>query len=354
MDRMEMTSAELWVVLCSDTEDNHPNYVPGWTKRGSDYDRNPAIIRWDWTQFWHDLSEYFNGMEIPITWLIRVDDGPIYDHMLRQFRNDILKLRSKGDEIGIHVHTFVWDSAYSKWKQTRDPVCEARIVRQSLEYFREVLGFFPLSIRMGWNAMSNEIMEILDTWNVMVDASAIPGNHCDGKYDNRDNFYDWLNAPQDPYHPCVQDYRSEGKRRIIEMPVATLQPVGVHSFSSVANWLSNLRGSSLTTRFLPHLSRWFDIAPNPFFYISPWWSVSAIDAIMNSYVKKARRDGTAFLVGFFHSSDILDPHTGRENTFFKRNVNRVCHRILKAKGIDVKFLTLLQAANKHTETYCLE
>ena len=59
--------SEIWVIFCSDTEDNQPNYVPGWSRYGSDYDQNPAIIRLEWTQFWNDLIALFEKRSIPIT-----------------------------------------------------------------------------------------------------------------------------------------------------------------------------------------------------------------------------------------------------------------------------------------------
>lgn len=338
-----MGPPQLWVALCSDTEDNQPNYVPGWSKRGSNYDRNPAIVKWDWTEFWHDLSDYFHDLGIPITWLIRVDDGPVYDNMLRQFRNEILKLASKGAEIGIHIHTFVWDFFYSKWKQTRDPVCEARIVRRSIEYFKDVLGFSPLSVRMGWNAMSNGIMEILDQSGVMVDASAIPGNHCRGKFGGRDNFYEWRGAPQEPYHPSHQDYRCLGEMNLLEVPISTLSSPS-KKWGKFVNILSNFKISRMLAHLSPLTKR--AINPNFFFYISPWWSASIISRIVDRYVKKARENGEAFLVGFFHSSDILDPKKGCENSFFKQNINRVIEIVSASKGINVKFLTLSQVARQ--------
>jgi len=338
-----MVSPELWVVLCSDTEDNQPNYVPGWSKRGSNYDRSPAIVRWDWTEFWHDLSDYFHDIGIPITWLIRADDGPIYDCMLRRFRNEILKLVSKGDEIGIHIHTFVWDSIYSKWKQTRDPVCEARIVRRSLKYFEDVLGFSPHSVRMGWNAMSNETMEILDQSGVIVDASAIPGNYCGGKFGGRDNFYNWRSVPQKPYHPNHQDYRSPGEMKILEVPISTLNSPSKR-FSGFVNRLSNFRIIYTFAHLLPLTKR--VINPNFFFYISPWWSASIISRIVDEYVKKAMKNGKAFLVGFFHSSDILDPKKGCENSFFKQNINHVVETLSTLKRINVTFSTLSQVARE--------
>src|SRR5450759_4398273 len=58
--------------------------------------------------------------------LIRVDDGPVYDQMLRLFKEKILELKSAGDEIGIHIHTWSWNSGLSKWVQTTNPANEIK------------------------------------------------------------------------------------------------------------------------------------------------------------------------------------------------------------------------------------
>jgi len=341
-----MPPAELWVALCSDTEDNYPSYVPGWKLYGSNYDCHDASLRLDWTQYWHVLSEQFRRSGFPITWLIRVDDGPMCTVMPQRFKTEILRLRSEGDEIGIHIHTYFWDPQLFIWRQTKDAEHEARIVRRSIEYFREILGFNPLSVRMGWNAMSNGIMETLNHEGILVDASGIPGIHCKGKYGKRDNIFDWKNAPDEPYHPSTENYSSGGKMKILEIPVSVVGRSDTNSKKMVEK-ISNTSTAYKTMRLLPLIRRFSNFNPNPFFYISPWWSISIINKIINKYVQKARKNGTAFLVGFFHSSDILDPRTGGENLFFKLNIEHMIQAITEIKGAKVRYLTLSQCAQEY-------
>jgi len=344
-----MSLSELWVTLCSDTEDNYPSYVPGWASYGSDYDKNPADLRWDWTRLLPSLKECFKKLDIPITWLIRVDDGPAYDLMLRKFKEEILGLASTGDEIGIHIHTFIWDRKSSRWKQTRNPVREAQIVSRSLEYFREVLGFSPLSVRMGWNAMNNEIMNALNEKRVLVDASAVPGNYCNGKFGRRDNFYDWRRCPKDPYNPSHLDYQSPGSMQILEMPISTAQSIDAKTFGYFVNGLSSFNKSYALKPLLSlgdEVYRRF-MSPHSFFYVSPWWSTSVIERIIAAYAEKAINKGVSFLVGCFHSSDILDPERSALNSFFLRKMERIGKIFLALKRVDVVFSTLSQAAEKY-------
>ena len=334
---------QLLVALTSDTEDTHPTYVPGWHKMGSDYDVNPCRPRWDWTQYWHDLSECFRSQEVPISWLIRVDDGPIRESMLNLFRSEILELKSKGDEVGIHIHTWAWNWRSSKWYQTKDPKYETRIVHRSLDMFKTKLGFAPSSIRMGWNTMSNEIMRVLDARDLLVDSSAIPNAFCSGKFGKRDNIIDWSRAPNIPYHPSYDDYQSLGDMRILEMPISISEANRPNVFASLANRISKNKSSISLVKLIP-IARRLNLNPNSCFYISPWWSLKGVLRIIKAYRKKAFKNRKAFLVGYFHACDILHPKTGRKNVVFEQYLSRVIKEILSLDSIDIKFATLSEMA----------
>ena len=339
-----MPNKELCVAFACDAEDDHPNYVPGWTKFGSDYEKNPATPNWSWSQYWRDLSECFRSKKVPVTWLIRVDgNGPVREGMLNLFRKEIFELKSNGDEIGIHIHTFVWNPQLSDWVQTQDPKEEGKIVLDSVDMFKRTLGFAPLSIRMGWNTMSNEIMRTLDDNGLLVDSSAIPGTACSGKFGKRDNIYDWSRAPRVPYHPNHEDYQSPGKMKILEMPISTLETNKSNTFANLVNKLS---GMQRLTKLLP-LARRLNLTPHNDFYVSPWWSISTYNKIIEAYYKKAVKDGVAFLVGWFHACDIINPTTGDRNTVFEQYLSRIIEKIASFGGIDVTFATLSEMAKKY-------
>lgn len=334
---------KLYVALACDTEDNHPSYVPGWHSCGSNYDSNPGKLEWSWTRYWRDLSELFRRRNIPITWLIRVDDGPMWDCMLSLFRDEILGLKSVGDEIGIHIHTYVWRPELSKWVQTIDKKHEVRIVTRSIEMFETRLGFLPSSVRMGWNTMSNEIMRALDLSGLMVDTSAIPGAYCLGKFGKRDNIYDWYKASGEPYHPSFNDYQKPGNMKILEMPISTFDTGRSTMLAALINRLSAVKGSSSLLNILP-LARMINVNPNAGFYISPWWSLSASRRIIEEYHRKTYEDGVAYLVGFFHPCDIIDPKSGKKNSLFEKCLSTTVEEIQKLSGIDITFTTLSRIA----------
>lgn len=334
---------ELWVILCSDTEDNQPNYLPYWQTIGSDYDKNPAIIKWDWVKFWPKLIDYFRKYNIPITWLIRVDNGPVYDQMLVRFESIIKDLIKNGDEVGIHIHTLIWNKILSKWVQTSDPKSEEIIVTQSLEYFKNSLGFYPGSVRMGCNTMSDRIMSVLEKFNISVDASAIPGNYCSGKFGCRDNLYDWRSAPTHPYHPSVSSYLEKGNSKILEVPITTL-PSG-NITNSILNRLSNNKIGSLIKSILPITKKLPSFNPNNYFYISPYWSGESLKKFFR-HLSYKNNENPSFLVGFFHSADIIDPRTCKENIDFMKSIHSVIMSIKSIKDVDIKFLTLNDVASR--------
>jgi hypothetical protein len=337
---------ELCVAIVSDTEDNHPNYVPGWHRMGSNYDVKHGELKWEWSRYWSDLSECFKSENVPITWLVRVDDGPMRDRMISLFRNEILGLKSKGDEIGIHIHTWIWDLNVSKWVQTKDPEHEAEIVRHCVDMFKTKFGFSPSSVRMGWNTMSNEIMRALDASGLIVDSSAIPGTFCSGKFDKRDNIMDWSRAPSAPYRPSYDDYQSPGDMKILEIPISTLEASKSNLFAPIVTKFSEIGNISSLVKLLP-IARRLNLNPNSCFYISPWWSLTKIFNILRAYYKKAYRNEKAFLVGSFHACDILDPRTGGKNLVFEHYLSKIIREISSFSGIHVAFTTLSEIAENY-------
>jgi hypothetical protein len=345
MDAVSLRIPNLFVAFACDTEDNHPNYVPGWEKFGSNYEINPALIKWNWTKYWRDLSECFAKKGAPVTWLIRVDDGPVYDSMLTLSKNMILTLKSMGDEIGIHIHTWIWNEVSSKWIQTTKTSDEINIVTRSLKTFNKNLGFAPFSSRMGWTAMSNAIMNTLNSNGLLADASATPGTISSGKFGNRDNIYDWSRTPSAIYHPNIKDYQTSGNMSILEMPISTIGSNKESVFGKIVNTLSGKKALFK----LVGLSKWLRLTPHNSFYITPWWSSYVYTKIIREYERRARKEGDSFLIGTFHPCDILDPKTGDKNFVFEKYISKVLDELCSLKDVNVSFTTLSNMANKIDE-----
>jgi len=127
------------------------------------------------------------------------------------------------------------------------------------------------------------------------------------------------------------------------MPISTLETNKSNTFANLVNKLS---GMQRLTKLLP-LARRLNLTPHNDFYVSPWWSISTYNKIIEAYYKKAVKDGVAFLVGWFHACDIINPTTGDRNTVFEQYLSRIIEKIASFGGIDVTFATLSEMAKKY-------
>jgi hypothetical protein len=335
----------LYVVFNADTEDNHPNYMPNWKDYGSNYDVNPPRFKWEWTEYWDELIALFRKYKFPVTWHMRVDSSCIKDELLGRFKQKILQLRNQGDEIGIHIHTLEWDG--NIWKQILDSKKEEEIVKKSIELFRNVLGFYPKSSRMGWNTMSNSIMKSLEEGGILYDCSAVPYYYNQGMFGYRNNILDWEGVNGKPYNPSYQDYKKIGNMRIIECPISSLgkerKIFSYHHHLKIPkrldgmlfNFTSKFISLKLTEKFV----KAFDISPHTTFTISPYWSISTIRKIVDRYVKIAQIEGVAILNGYFHPCDIFNPKNSKVgiNEEFKQKIEMILEYITmqEKKGVKV-------------------
>jgi hypothetical protein len=267
--------------------------------------------------------------------------------MINLFAKELCRLRSQGDEIGIHIHTFVWNERLSKWVQTTDSRRETEIVHHSVKLFKNKLGFSPLSARMGWFTMSNEIMRTLETCGLQVDASALPGASSSGKFNGRDNIFDWSRAPKFPYYPDQFDYQSPGNMKILEIPIASVAEGNLSVFARIVNQVSGVKS---LVKLLP-IARLLGLTPHRHLYITPYWSSSQYSKIVKEYCAENRSSKTGFVVASFHACDILDPARGDINMRFQRYLIAVIKELsaLRKLGMKVTFTTLSEMAHRVKE-----
>jgi len=112
--------------------------------------------------------------------------------------------------------------------------------------------------------------------------------------------------------------------------------------------VTKLSGRKSLIKLLP-LARKLNLTPHNNFYITPWWASSVYNKIINAYCSKAREEGTAFLIGNFHPSDILDPKTGNKNLIFEEYLTQILDNILSLEGINIKFMKLSEIAKRYKE-----
>lgn len=342
---------KMYVVLSADTEDNHPNYMPYWGNFGSNYDTNPAGVRVEWIKYLGDMEDILEELDFKITWFLRVDNC-VGDKILKALSPQD-HLIDSGGEIGIHIHTIAWDGKI--WRQTIDPQKEREIIEDSIELFRESVGFKPEISRMGWNAMSNSIMNALNNSGIKYDNSAVPNYSCSGMYCGRDNIMDWKRVHDKAYHPSHSDYQCAGDMKIIEIPISSLGKKSLFFSDSKINSVTGKGSLFLLEKAMAIRDRvmgGFNLSPHTIFMISPFWSNSNLRKIVDKKVSEAKNNGSSLLVGYFHPADILDPKSGGINRGFTEKLTDILSYINSSNSeVEVIPLTLSDAMGKFEDEH---
>jgi len=342
-------SPRIFVILASDTEDNHPSYVPGWWRYGSDYDSAIPKLRFDWLKHLNHLLECFDveDLRFKVTWFLRTDPA-VGERCLDAMNPLIDRAEAVNDELAIHIHTLHL-SAQSKWVQSLQSDACRDIVSASIDIFKTHMGMTPKSTRMGWNFMNNSVMAQLDREGILYDATCIPGMQSQLMYGQRDNFYDWSRAPNIPFHPSYDDYQAAGTMRILEIPLTSYGKRGDQATNLFPKWMRTFSSSRRLTSVGATVSEfpWLSSARgltlrNHFLIFSAWRNNSGMEALLSSKAYEAQLRGWSYILGYFHPCELLNPLSGKLNPRYLQNLAANLHRInaLRATGIEIVPTTL--------------
>jgi hypothetical protein len=177
-----------------------------------------------------------SGRKVRFTWLLRSDDqvasllgdGAFLANEFAEFWRQRL---AEGDEIGWHPHTWRFSERHRVWYQEqRDVDCVRTCFRDG---HRALSRHFRIrSAKPGWMYHDATTMGIFDELGIEVDLAAVPGVSFSGMVPGTDlplRVYDWLDAPQEPYHPSARSYQRPGAGnalRLLEVPNWTF-PIGL-------------------------------------------------------------------------------------------------------------------------------
>ena len=213
------------------------------------------------------------GNHAKVTWFFRSDEqmNLIYgDHAwpLNEFRWLWKKLESRGDEIGWHPHLWRWSEKNKCWfQEVNDEEWITNCLEAGFSIFAQATGFFPTSVRTGWNFHNNLTMKKLQDLKVSVDLSALPGVRRLGMPDRRGSCFinecDWEITLDKPYFPSEKDYRrpameGEASLNVLEVPITTFVSL-THFFGRIIRTKSftfNLPKVELSLLTFPPIFRW--------------------------------------------------------------------------------------------------
>lgn len=176
------------------------------------------------------------GQEIRFTWLLRSDDqiasllgdSAFLADTFAEFWHDRL---ARGDEIGWHPHTWRYSERHQVWYQEQRDIDWVRACFR--EGHRALSRHFRIrSAKPGWMYHDGTTMQFFDELGIDVDLAAVPGASFSGTVPGTDlplREYNWMDAPQEPYHPSPRHYQRPGTSdalRLLEVPNWTF-PLGL-------------------------------------------------------------------------------------------------------------------------------
>lgn len=325
----------LYVILAADTEDNHPSYVPGWWRYGSEYDRNPPELRFDWLKNLEMLLDTFEIGEtrFKVTWFLR-SDPPVGHRCMDAMSRLIERADDMGDELGVHIHALQWDG-HSKWVQCMDENAYQDIVSTAVHTFTNHVGKHPKASRMGWNYMNNAAMQQLEASGVAYDASCVPGLQSQLTYGRRDNFFDWSRAQSLPFHPNYRDYQLPGTMRILEIPVTVYERAQVDQRGLFPKWIRPVLDLRWLASFGATVGQLSLLSPvrramfqDEYLSLSAWRDNMGMTKLISLKVSESLSKGWSYLLACFHPCELLSPFTGKPNMEYLRNLRVILHKIL--------------------------
>jgi len=160
------------------------------------------------------LSE-LTGAPARFAWFVRCDPqiGEVYgDHAwaAEHYATGFAQLRAAGDEIGIHPHTWRWDTEARHWvHDNADPAWVESVLETGFERFAAGFGRPALSHRFGSRFMNAAIARWLAAHGVRVDTTLEPGSPGLTTLDRNAAFTgtvpDQRSVPREPYRPDPDD-----------------------------------------------------------------------------------------------------------------------------------------------------
>ncbi|KAB2946781.1 MAG: hypothetical protein MPEBLZ_01918 [Candidatus Methanoperedens nitroreducens] len=268
------------------------------------------------------IFEDKQGLSPKITWFLRSDQQiniqwndwcyPVREYI--SLWNEQIK---SGDEIGWHPHLWRYDELKNIWYQE---INDNDWISSCLENgYHEISKLFRInSVKMGWCFHKNYTMNLVDSFGIKYDLSAIPGLMNSG---NTCNIYDWKNTSADPYFPSKKDYRirddnPSNNHNIMEIPITNYTvPFFWRIFISKRNMAAN-------------------IAKHPIFFRN----------IFNNIIWNQE----SLLNTYFHPCDIGEKDRLFSLNNFERNLNNIIE-IARKKKLEVVFIT----PQEFGEKYCV-
>ncbi len=162
-----------------------------------------------WWMMAGNIFRYATNKNVPIPNIMTL-------YLMQQYHGE--SIRSYGDELSLHYHTFTWtdynnDGKYY-WNQARSFEECRNDFDYTLAQFLTEENVYPVSFRSGWHAMDNGWQRYLDELLPYSMHNDWPSKRTDPT-EPIDNEFDWSLSPSTwvPFHPSLEDFRVPGNAR---------------------------------------------------------------------------------------------------------------------------------------------
>jgi len=207
---------------------------------------------WDVLDFIPSLENALGSELPPISWMIRSDDSMreltgSYTSCLTARPGLWDRLRARGHELGWHFHHWSYGDhrgfdPHPAWLP---------------DAYEALAAHFPVrATRTGWDYCNTNTFRALDTLNVDIDLSALPGYLVWVEVESESFMVDWRRSPYTPYHPSHDNYQRAGPHplRLIEVPISSFRASTVNAVRRagwrIINGVWSIAGITAKVRYL--------------------------------------------------------------------------------------------------------
>jgi len=216
--------------------------------------------------------EKATGQPVHFNWFVRLDPQVAIAYgnaawAVERYAPFFEACRSKGDEIGIHVHTYNWSKAEDGWiDDCGNEEWTAHCLQSSFDSFKQVFGDQPRCLRFGSYWLSTAAVNQAEKLGIEFDLSIEPGldagNWGPGQKPTETGVIpNYFRVPRVPYAPSRRDFKKRHRvgdtRQITMMPLTSGHRSLGWSLRDVRRRLGRIRRNGFSARLQEEpLSMW--------------------------------------------------------------------------------------------------
>lgn len=262
---------------------------------------------WSGFEFCHDyLNNFRSRLEkstdhsVHFCWSLRMDPQVAIAYgsptwVADKYANYLEEYRSKGDDLGIHVHTYRWSDSLDGWlDDCGNSEWAEECLLSSADSYKKVFGESSRTLRFGNFWLSTKAIHQAETLGIEYDLTVEPGLGSVWQYGNKPPQSgptpSFCRVPRVPYTPSRSDFReinNDGSnRRITMLPLTSAYSKLGWGPKALRQRLGRLRRCGINGRLqsLP-LSMW-----------RKWEGVDNYTAMLDRAISLQKRPYLAFAI----------------------------------------------------------